>query len=165
MEMTSSGTAVVTLPSETEILITREFDAPRHLVYRAFITPELIERWWSGKRGEVTSVEVDLRVGGAWRFVMKANEGFEVAFHGEYRQIVPNERIVSTEVYEMPETADDEQGTLNTTTFTEIDGRTTMTTLVECPSKEVRDAIIESGMEVGMQEAMDELERVAISLR
>jgi uncharacterized protein YndB with AHSA1/START domain len=165
MEMTSSGTAVVTLPSETEILITREFDAPRHLVYRAFITPELIERWWSGKRGEVTSVEVDLRVGGAWRFVMKANEGFEVAFHGEYRQIVPNERIVSTEVYEMPETADDEQGTLNTTTFTEIDGRTTMTTLVECPSKEVRDAIIESGMEGGMQEAMDELERVAISLR
>jgi uncharacterized protein YndB with AHSA1/START domain len=165
MEMTSSGTAVVTLPSETEILITREFDAPRHLVYRAFITPELIERWWSGKRGEVTSVEVDLRVGGVWRFVMKANEGFEVAFHGEYRQIVPNERIVSTEVYEMPETAEDEQGTLNTTTFAEVDGRTTMTTLVECPSKEVRDSIIESGMEGGMQEAMDELERVAISLR
>ena len=164
MEMTSSGTAVVTLPSETEILITREFDAPRHLVYRAFITPELIERWWSGKRGEVTSVEVDLRFGGTWRFVMKTNEGFEVAFHGEYREIVPNERIVSTEVYEMPETADDEQGTLNTTTFTEEGGRTTMTTLVECPSKEVRDAIIESGMEGGMQEAMDELERVAISL-
>ena len=87
--MTSSGTAVVTLPTDTEILITREFDAPRHLVYRAWTTPELIERWWSGKRGEVTSVEVDLRVGGHVALRDDANEGFEVAFHGEYREIVP----------------------------------------------------------------------------
>jgi uncharacterized protein YndB with AHSA1/START domain len=82
---TSSGTAVVTLPSDTQILITRDFNAPRHLVFRAWTTPDLIRRWWSGDRGEVTSVEVDLRVGGTWRYVMTANSGFEVAFHGEYR--------------------------------------------------------------------------------
>src|SRR5919205_4052369 len=97
---TTSKSAVVTLPSDTQILITREFDAPRHLVYRAYTTPELIARWWAGERGEVTSVEVDLRVGGTWRYVMRANEGFEVAFHGEYREIVADERIVRTEVYE-----------------------------------------------------------------
>src|SRR5919206_1841670 len=102
MPMTSSAT--VTLPRENQILVTREFDAPRHLVYRAWTTPELVRRWWSGRRGEVTSVEIDLRVGGTWRYVMVANEGFEVAFHGEYRELVPNERIVSTEVFEgMPD--------------------------------------------------------------
>src|SRR6202163_2572337 len=98
--MTSSGKAVVTLPTDTQILITRDFDAPRHLVYKAWTTPELIKRWWSGDRGTVTHAEVDLRVGGTWRYVMTANQGFEVAFHGEYREIVPTERIVSTEVFE-----------------------------------------------------------------
>src|ERR1700730_17011633 len=102
--MVSSGTAVVTLPTDTQILITREFDAPKHLVYKAWTTPDLIKRWWSGDRGEVTIADVDLRVGGTWRYVMTAKAGFEVAFHGEYREIVLNERIVNTEVYEaMPE--------------------------------------------------------------
>src|SRR5438477_5559856 len=123
----SSGTARVTLPSDTQILITREFDAPRHLVYKAYTTPELIKRWWSGDRGVVTSVDVDLRVGGTWRYVMTANEGFEVAFHGEFREIVPNERIVATEVYEgMPDAS-----AITTATFTEDDGRTTLTMLVQ----------------------------------
>jgi uncharacterized protein YndB with AHSA1/START domain len=160
----SSGTASVTLPTDEQILITREFDAPKHLVYKAYTTPELVKRWWSGQRGEVTSAEIDLRVGGGWRFVMVAGEGFEVAFHGEYREIVPNERIVSTEAYEgVPHP--DENATLNTLTLTETDGRTTLEILVEAPSREVRDAIIDSGMEGGMQEAMDLLEQVAISLR
>jgi uncharacterized protein YndB with AHSA1/START domain len=160
----SSGTASVTLPTDGQILITREFDAPKHLVYKAYTTPELVKRWWSGQRGEVTSAEIDLRVGGGWRFVMVAGEGFEVAFHGEYREIVPNERIVSTEAYEgVPNP--DENATLNTLTLTETDGRTTLEILVEAPSREVRDAIIDSGMEGGMQEAMDLLEQVAISLR
>jgi uncharacterized protein YndB with AHSA1/START domain len=161
MPMTSSGTAVVTLPTETQILITREFDAPRHLVYKAYTTPELIKRWWSGDRGEVTSAEVDLRVGGRWRYVMTANGGFEVAFHGEFREIVPNERLVSTEVYEgMPEAE-----AVNTNTFTEKDGRTILTILSQHSSQAFRDAVINSGMEGGMQEAMDHLEQVAISLR
>ena len=158
--MTSSGTAVVTLPADTQILITREFNAPKHLVYRAWTTPELIKQWWSGERGKVTSVEVDLRVGGKWRYVMIANAGFEVAFNGEYREIVPNERIVSTEVFEaMPD-----DYAVDTLTLTEHDGRTTLTVLVQHNSKEARDGHIESGMEGGLQEALDKLEKVAISL-
>jgi uncharacterized protein YndB with AHSA1/START domain len=160
MAVTSSGSATVTLPTDEQILITREFDAPKHLVYRAWTTPELVRRWWSGERGAVTSAEIDLRVGGMWRYVMVAEGGFEVAFHGEYREIVPDERIVCTEVFEgMPDAA-----ALTTMTFTEVDGRTTLTMLVEHTSKEDRDGHINSGMEGGMQEAMDRLERVAISL-
>jgi uncharacterized protein YndB with AHSA1/START domain len=159
--MTSSRTATVTLPTDEQILITREFDAPRHLVYRAWTTPELVKRWWSAKRGEVTLVEIDLRVGGGWRYVMVADGGFEVAFHGEYREIVPNERIVSTEVYEgMPEAQ-----AVDTLTFAEVDGRTILTLLVQHTSKANRDAHIESGMEDGLQDALDLLEEVAASLR
>jgi uncharacterized protein YndB with AHSA1/START domain len=165
MAMTSSGTATVTLPTDEQILITREFDAPKHLVYQAWTTPELVRRWWHAKRGEVTLAEIDLRVGGSWRYVAVTDEGFEVGFHGEFREIVPNERIVSTEVYErMPQGDGPEQGTLNTATFTEADGRTTLTILVQAQSKEIRDAIIDSGMEAGMQDAMDLLEEVAVSL-
>jgi uncharacterized protein YndB with AHSA1/START domain len=160
--VTSRGTASVTLPSDTEILITREFDAPKDLVYRAYTEPELIKRWWSAKRGAVTICEVDLRVGGNWRYVMDAG-GFEVGFHGTYREIVPNERIVSTEVYEGAP-GGDENGALNTLTLTETGGRTTLTVLVSMPNKEGRDMIIESGMEGGMQDAYDLLEEVAISL-
>ncbi len=94
MSVTSSGTATVTLPMDEQIPITREFDAPKHLVYEAWTTPELVKRWWSGHRGEVTIA------GGRWRYVMLAEVGFEVGFHGEYREIVQNERIVSTEIYE-----------------------------------------------------------------
>jgi uncharacterized protein YndB with AHSA1/START domain len=160
MTTASSGTALVTLPSDTQILITREFAAPKHLVYKAWTTPELIKRWWSANRGEVTLVEVDLRVGGRWRYVMIADGGFEVGFHGEYKEIVPNERLVSTEVFEgMPEGE-----ALDTLTFTESGGRTKVTILVQHQNKEHRDAHINSGMEGGLQDALDLLEQVAISL-
>ena len=162
--VTDSRNATVTLPNDEQILITREFDAPRHLVYKAWTTPELVRRWWSGHRGEMTVAEIDLRVGGRWRYVMVANGGFEVAFHGEYREIVPDQRIVSTQVYELPGAADAE-GALNTVTFTEVDGRTTLTLLVQVPTRELRDEILSSGMEAGMQEQMELLERLAISLR
>ena len=160
MAVTSSGTATVTLPKDDQILITREFDAPKHLVYRAWTTPELVEQWWHANRGEMTAAEIDLRVGGTWRYAMVTPEGFEVGFHGEFHEVVPDERIVSTEVYERAPGP----GTLNTATFAETDGRTTLTILVQAPSREVRDAIIESGMEAGMQDAMDLLEQVAVSL-
>ena len=162
--MTSSGTATVTLPADDQILITREFAAPKHLVYKAWTTPELVRRWWTARRGEMTTCEIDLRVGGMWRYAMMADGGFEVAFHGEYREIVPNERLVSTEVYEgIPDA--EENAALDTLTLAEVDGRTTLTVLVQHPTKEGRDAHIESGMEAGMQDAMDLLEQVAISLR
>ena len=164
MAVTSSGTATVTLPTDTQILITREFDAPKHLLYRAWTTPELVKRWWHANRGEVTLAEIDLRVGGMWRYVSRSEDGFEVGFHGEYREIVPNERLVTTEVYEgIPDA--DEHAALDTLTLTESDGRTTLTVLVEHPTKEGRDAHINSGMEAGMQDAMDLLEEVAVSLR
>ena len=160
----SSATAVVTLPTDTQILITREFDAPKHLVYKAWTTPELIKRWWSGGMGEVTSAEVDLQVGGRWRYVMTANGGFEVGFHGEYREIVPDARIVCTEVYEgLPD--GEGKAAVCTHTFTENDGRTTLTLLTQLASREDRDAVINSGMETGMQAGWDLLEQVAISLR
>ena len=164
MAAVTSGSAKVTLPADTQILITREFDAPKHLVYKAWTTPELVRRWWHANRGEMTVCDIDLRVGGSWRYVMNA-EGFgEVGFHGEYREIVPNERLVSTEVYEgIPDA--DAQAALDTLTLEEVDGRTIMTILVEHRTKEGRDAHIESGMEAGMQDAMDLLEGVAISLR
>jgi uncharacterized protein YndB with AHSA1/START domain len=167
MAVTSSGTATVTLPTDEQILITREFDAPRHLVYKAWTTPELVKRWWNAKRGEVTIAEIDLRVGGKWRYVMVAEGGTEVGFHGEYREVVPNERIVSTEVYEgLPAGVTEEEGsTMNTATFTEVGGRTTLTLLVQAANKVSRDAIIDSGMEAGLQDALDLLEEVAISLR
>jgi uncharacterized protein YndB with AHSA1/START domain len=166
MVKTGKGSAVITLPADTQMLITREFDAPRHLVYKAWTTPELVKRWWHANRGTVTIAEVDLRVGGKWRSVMVTDGGFEVGFHGEYREIVPNERLVYTEVYEgAPLMADgQEDAAINNVTFVEQDGRTRMTALIECSSKETRDAIINSGMESGMQDAYDLVEQVAQSL-
>ena len=167
MPVTSRGKATVTLPTDDQILITRAFDAPRHLVFEAWTTPGLVRRWWHAKRGEVTIAEIDLRVGGKWRYVMVADNGSEVGFHGEYLEVVSNERLVSTEVYEgLPEGVSDEDArTINTATFTEADGRTLVTLLVQAPSKVARDAIIDSGMEAGLQDALDLLEQVAISLR
>jgi uncharacterized protein YndB with AHSA1/START domain len=162
MKMTAiqSKKAVVSLPTDTQILISRDFDAPKHLVYKAWTTPELVNRWWSAKRGKVTIADIDLRVGGKWRWVMVTDGGFEVAFHGEYRELVPNERIVSTEVFEgMPEGE-----ALNTITLTEKEGRTTLAILVQHQNQAHRDAHINSGMEAGMQDALALLEQVAVSL-
>ena len=159
--MAGSKKAEVTLPTDDRILITREFDAPKRLVYRAWTEPELVERWWGGERGEVRSVRIELRVGGAWRCVMVLEDGSEAALRGEYREIIPNERIVSTEVYEGLPGAQ----ALNTVTFEEREGRTTLTVLVQHSSKAARDAHLGSGMEAGMQEALDLLEGVVLSLR
>ena len=162
MAVTSSGTAKVTLPADDQILITREFDAPSELVFKAWTTPELVKRWWSGQRGAVTSAEIDLRVGGMWRYVMEANAGFEVAFHGEYREIVPNERIVTTEVFEgMPDAAGCRHHHVHR------GGRAHARSRCSCSTRARRTGTPTStpGMEGGMQEAMDALEQVAISLR
>jgi uncharacterized protein YndB with AHSA1/START domain len=163
MTETTSGTAKVTLPADNQILITREFNAPRHLVWRAYTSPELVKRWWAGEKGKVTSAEIDLRVGGQWRYVMEANGGFEVAFHGEYKAIEAPERLVNTEAFEGIPDPDGHAG-LVTMTLTEKDGRTSMEMLCEYVDQTDRDAVIESGMEGGMQESMDQLERVAASL-
>ncbi|MFJ7214733.1 SRPBCC family protein [Amycolatopsis sp. NPDC098790] len=157
----------ITTPADDRILITREFDAPRHLVYRVWTTPELVRRWWSGHRGTTTEVELDLRPGGRWRYVLKTNDGAEVGFHGEYREIVPDERIVYTEVFEMPGVdLDSVDGPLNTVTFTALDGdRTRLELLTVTGSQELRDTILQSGMEVGVREQMAIIQELADSLR
>ena len=153
-------TATLTLPTEEQILITREFDAPRELVYRAWTEPDLVRRWWHANRGEMTVCDIDLRVGGAWRYVMVTPDGTEVAFHGEFREIAPNERIVQTEVFEgFPDA-----GAVETLEFEDLDGRTRVTMLVQHERPEHRDAHVNSGMEDGLQDALDLLEQVAQSL-
>jgi uncharacterized protein YndB with AHSA1/START domain len=167
MPMTSDRKATVTLPTDEQILIEREFDAPKHLLYKALTTPHLIKRWFHANCGVVTAVEIDLRVGGKWRYVCEADSIGEPGFHGEYRELVPNERIVWTEFYEgVPESISEaEATTTNTATLSEQDGRTTLTVLIQASSKLARDRIIESGMEPGVQAKYDLLEEVAVSLR
>lgn len=148
--------ATVTTPTDTQILITREFDAPRNLVYQAFTTPELLRRWWHANRSEVTDVEMDVRVGGNWRWAAKAFNGYEFAFYGEYLEVVPDERLVTTETFSgVPDAK-----AVNTTTFTEKDGRTYLEMLVEHQSRANRDAHLNSGMEDGMQDALTLLEEL-----
>ncbi len=160
MAKTASGTARVTLPAADEILIEREFAAPAHLVWRAVTEPELVRQWWHAGRGEMTACEIDLRVGGSWRYAMRASFGGEVAFYGEFLEIVPNERIVQTETYApFP----DDPST-NTMTLAERDGGTLLRTLVHHTTAEARDMHISSGMEAGMQDAFDLLEQLALTL-
>ena len=160
---TDSRKAKVTLPSDRQILITREFDAPKELVWKAWTTPELVRRWWHANRGEMTVCEIDLRVGGSWRYAMVTPDGMEVGFHGEYREIEPFERLVSTEAYEgIPDA--DAHAAVDTLTLAEIGDHTLMTVLVEHPTMEGRDMHVESGMEDGMQDAMDLLEETVAAL-
>ncbi len=162
----SSGSALVTLPADDQIQVVREFDAPRHLVWRAVTDPELVRRWWHAKRGEMTACEIDFRVGGRWRYAMTTPDGFEVAFHGEYLEIVPEERIVTRDVFEgVPEgVSEEDAATVNTVTFDEEDGRTRYTLLIQAANRESRDAIVASGMEDGLQDALDLVEETARSL-
>jgi uncharacterized protein YndB with AHSA1/START domain len=153
------GSAVVTLPSDTEILITRQFDAPAALVYRAYTTPELVKRWYGFDTSVWKVCEIDLRVGGTWRYVIEDSD-FEVGFHGEYQELSPPHRLVSTEVYEgMPDAE-----ALDIIDLEEVDGVTTMKMLVRHTEQAHRDAHIESGMEGGMQVSMDRLEDLVATL-
>lgn len=158
--MTGDPALSITEPTDTQILITRRFAAPPHLVYRAWTEPELIKRWWAGDHGQVSSADIDLRVGGTWQYVTRSSNGTEVAFRGEFREILPNSRIVNTEVFEpVPD-----QSALNTITFTGSGDGTTLTMLVEHGSKAARDWHLASGMEGGLRAALDRLEQIATAL-
>ncbi len=160
MATTSSGTARVTLPADDQILIEREFAAPARLVWRAVTEPDLVRRWWHAGRGEMTVCDIDLRVGGTWRYAMRPEGGEEFAFYGEILEIVPGSKIVQAETF-APFPNDP---SLNTMTLPERDGVTLLRTLVEHKTPEARDMHINSGMESGMQDAFDRLEQVAASL-
>lgn len=154
------GSAIIALPSDTEILITRVFDAPAELVFKAYTTPELVKRWWGCETTEWLVCEIDLREGGRWRYITR-DHGVEVGFHGEYREIDPPHRLVTTEMFEGAPDTDDAHAPLNVVTFEEEDGITTMKLRVQCINREQRDGILNSGMESGMQIAYNRLEDLA----
>lgn len=151
---TRKGSATVALPSDTEILITRSFEAPRSLVWDALTNPRHLLRWWGPDWCPLVDCEIDLRPGGNWRYIARDADGHELAWHGTYREIVAPERVVSTEVFEgFPEAE-----SLNTMTLAESAGVTTLQTLVQHSSRENRDGHVHSGMEEGMQATFDRLD-------
>ena len=148
----ASSAVILTLPSDREIIMTRVFDAPRRLVFEALSKPEHVLRWFGPPSCPIVSCEMDFRPGGAWRFILRGPDGKSLGMRGVYREIARPDRLVSTESF------DDYPGeTLNTTTFSEQNGKTMLTTSVLYPSKETRDAVIQSGMERGAGETYDRL--------
>jgi uncharacterized protein YndB with AHSA1/START domain len=155
--MKNTGTLKVTTPTDREVVLTRVFDAPRQMVFDAFTTPELLKRWF-GPRGHTLVVcDVDLRVGGGFRFVLRDPAGREMGMRGVYREISAPERSVHMESF------DDFPGESQVTgVFVEDDGKTTMTATILYPSKEVRDAVIQMGMEHGAAESYDKLAELLV---
>ncbi len=153
----TQGALQISTPSDTEILITRGFAAPRHLVFEAYTRPEYLRRWLLGPDGwSMIVCEVDLRVGGAYRWVWRNDgDGTEMGMGGVYREIVAPERIVATEKFEQPWYPGE---ALGTTVFTEENGRTTLHQTMRYESREIRDGVLKSGMEQGLAASYDRLE-------
>ena len=160
--MTETGTLQITTPSEREIVMSRVFDAPRSLVFEAWTKPELLERWLGVRGGWLMVVcEVDLSVGGAYRFVWRGPDGAEMGMGGIYREIAPPERLVATESFDDPWSSGE---ALDTTVLVEEGGKTTATTTVLYESEETRDAVLESGMARGVAESYDMLAEYLASI-
>jgi uncharacterized protein YndB with AHSA1/START domain len=160
--MTQPGnTLQVTTPSDREIVLTRAFDAPRDLVFEVWTNPEHVRQWWGPRSSTMVLCEAEVRPGGSWRYVNTAEDGAEVPFTGVYREITPPERLVYTEMYDV-EPFNSGDPAVNTVTFTEEGGRTLVTVTTVYPTKEVRDFVLGTGMEVGAAESYDRLaERLA----
>jgi uncharacterized protein YndB with AHSA1/START domain len=160
--MTETGTLQITTPSEREIVMSRVFDAPRSLVFDAWTKPELLKRWL-GVRGGWSMVvcEVDLSVGGAYRFVWRGPDGAEMGMGGVYREIAPPERLVATESFDDPWYSGE---AVDTTVLVEEGGKTTATTTALYESEEIRDAVLESGMARGVAESYDVLAEYLASI-
>ena len=158
---TSNRSATLTMPSDNELVITRDFNAPRALLFDALTRPEHVKRWYGLRSLTLRVCEIDFRVGGAWRYVLHDPEhDAEHAFSGEYREIVRPEKIVSTERYEAIPDSD----YVVTTTLDERDGKTTLTSHLVYQKKEHRDGHIMSGMEHGMNETYDRLDELLAQL-
>ena len=150
--MKNTGNLQVTTPSDREVRLTRVFDAPRQMVWDAFTKPELMKRWFGPRGWSLVECTIDLRVGGGWRFILQGPEGQKMGMRGAYREIKAPERSVHVETF------DDYPGeSIVTAVFTEKGGKTTMEATVAYASKEVRDAVIQSGMEHGAAESYDKL--------
>jgi uncharacterized protein YndB with AHSA1/START domain len=154
----NTGTLEVTTPTDREIVLTRVFDAPRRLVFDAFTKPDLLKRWFGPRGWSLVVCEVDFKVGGTFRFVLRGPDGKEMGMRGVYREIVAPERSVHTESF------DDYPGESQVTTvLVEQSGRTTLTATVLYPSQEIRDIVIKSGMEHGAAESYDKLADLLVS--
>lgn len=163
MNAHTGAKATVTTPNETDIVITREFAAPRELVFKAMNTPEYVKQWWGLRDHENHIAEIDLRVGGQYRFGQRSPDGAEVIFAGEYLELDPPGRVVFTERWDnMPDGPS--ENSVITATYDERDGVTVMTAVCRYPSQEVRDAVIATGMESGMQESYKRLDEVLAGL-
>jgi uncharacterized protein YndB with AHSA1/START domain len=159
--MTKYGKLEIAARGDNEIVMTRMFDAPRELVYQAFTAPELVKRWLGAFGGWTLPVcEMDVRVGGKYRWVWR-KEGAEMGMGGVYREIVPNERIVSTEKFDDPWY---EGEALGTVTFVEKGGRTTLTQIMRYESKKVRDSVLEGPMASGVEKSYDRLAEVLATM-
>ena len=156
--MRNVGKMTIDAPGEREIVMTRVFDAPRQLVYEAFTKPELVSRWLTGPAGWTMPVcEIDLTVGGRYRYVWKNADGKQMSSHGVYQEIAPGERVVATEQFDDPWYPGQAVGT---TTFVEVGGRTTVTMSVQYDSRETRDMVLKTGMETGVAYSFDQLEQI-----
>ena len=156
--MKNTGTLKVTTPTDCEIVMTRVFDAPRHLVFDAFTKPELLKRWFGPRGWSLVVCEVDLRVGGTFRFVLRGPDGKEMGMRAVYREITPPDRSVHVESF------DDYPGeSVVTAVLVEQGGKTTFTASVLYSSREVRDAVLQSGMEHGAAESYDKLAELLAS--
>lgn len=150
--MKNTGTLQVTTPSDREVVMTRVFDASRQMVFDAFTKPELLKRWFGPRGWSLVECEVDLRVGGGFRFVMRGPDGRDMGMRGVYREIAAPDRSVHVESF------DDFPGeSVVTAVMTENAGKTTLTATVLYESKEIRDAVLKSGMEHGAAESYDKL--------
>ncbi len=147
------GSTTFATPTDREIVITRVVDAPRELVFEMWTSCEHLPRWMGPAVMEMTGCRVDLREGGSWRFEWRGPDGFELGMSGVYKEIAPPERLVSTEM--MGGYSDE---LLSTLMLTEEDGITTIANTVLCPSKEIRDAMLASGMEDGVAEGFERMD-------
>jgi uncharacterized protein YndB with AHSA1/START domain len=160
--MTPNSTAsALSLPSDTEITMSRVFNAPRELVFRAYTDPDLITRWWGPRESSTTVDQMDVREGGTWRFLNRGSDGIDYAFNGVYREVVPPERIVNTFEFEpLPGHI-----SVETVVFEELpDGRTRANMHVQFDNVEDRDGMISSGMETGWTESMERLTELLATL-
>ena len=153
------GETTFTTPSDREIVITRVVDAPRGLVFDAMTNPEHVPHWFGLRSFTLPVCEIDLRPGGAWRYVMRSADGTDMGMSGVYQEVLPPDRLVSTESF------DDYPGeSLNTVVLTEKDGKTTITVTVLYESKEIRDAVVASGIQDGAAETYDRLAEYLMGL-
>jgi len=160
MTKTEAREVTLTLPSACELAMTRAFSAPALVLFEVWTKPEHVRKWYGVRSTTVTVCEIELRVGGAWRWVVTTPNGMEIAFSGEFLEIDPPHRLQRTERFEAVPGAD----SVVTLTFDEKDGQTMLTTHMLFPNRQQRDLCLKSGMELGVKECYDNIDSILAAL-